>query len=40
MTCGNKRIVWWKCPSCGNEWKNSIALRTKGFGKCKVCHKR
>lgn len=40
ITCGNKKIVWWKCPICGNEWENAISLRTKGFGKCKVCHKK
>ena len=38
MTCGNKKIVWWKCSICGNEWKNSVALRTKGFGRCKKCN--
>ena len=40
ITIGSHKKVYWKCPICGNEWKNSIALRTKGFGKCKVCHKR
>ena len=38
MTCGNKKVVWWKCCICGNEWQNSIALRTKGFGRCKKCN--
>lgn len=29
--------VWWKCQSCGNEWKTIIAHRTAGSGcpKCK-----
>lgn len=38
MTCGNKKVVWWKCSRCGNEWENSVALRTKGFGRCKKCN--
>lgn len=37
MTCKNKKVVWWKCSKCGNEWENSVALRTKGFGRCKKC---
>lgn len=37
MTCKNKKIIWWKCSKCGNEWKNSVALRTQGFGRCKKC---
>ncbi len=37
VTCGTKRIVWWKCSLCGHEWENSVALRTKGFGKCPIC---
>ena len=37
MTCKNKRIVWWKCKVCANEWQSSVALRTKGFGKCRKC---
>ena len=38
MTCKNKKIVWWKCSICGNEWENSVALRTQGFGRCKKCN--
>ena len=37
MTCKNKKIIWWKCSKCGYEWQNSVALRTKGFGRCKNC---
>jgi len=40
MTCKNKKIVWWKCSICGNEWENAVALRTQGFGKCKKCYKK
>lgn len=28
--------VWWKCKSCGYEWKTRIATRTAGIG-CKKC---
>lgn len=40
LTCGNKKVVWWKCSIRGYEWKNSISLRTKGFGKCKSCYNK
>lgn len=40
MTCGNKKVVWWKCSKCGNEWKNAVSLRTQGFGKCKNCNNK
>ena len=40
MTCKNKREVWWKCSKCGYEWKSTISLRTRGYGKCKKCKKR
>lgn len=28
--------VWWKCSSCGNEWKTSIYNRNRGAG-CNIC---
>ncbi len=37
-TCNNKKVVWWKCSKCGHEWEKSVALRTKGFGRCPNCN--
>ena len=37
ISYGTNKKVWWKCSKCGNEWENSVALRTKGFGRCKKC---
>ena len=39
-TCKNKRVVWWKCSKCGNEWQSAISLRTRGYGRCKKCKKK
>ena len=30
-------IVWWKCPKCGNEWKQRISHISNGIG-CPNCH--
>lgn len=27
-SCNSNEIVWWKCKSCGHEWKTSINHRT------------
>lgn len=26
----SRRNVWWKCKTCGNEWKSVIDSRVKG----------
>ena len=31
--------VWWKCKTCGNEWKSVISARVKGTS-CPVCAER
>lgn len=40
VTCNDKRIIWWKCSKCGNEWESSISGRRR-FGngnlRCKKC---
>ena len=38
ITAGTPRKVWWKCKTCGNEWRTSVASRT-GDNKtgCPVC---
>jgi predicted nucleic acid-binding Zn-ribbon protein len=28
--------VWWRCATCGHEWRTAVATRTKGSG-CPVC---
>ena len=37
--CANGTNVWWKCKECGNEWKMTIAARTRGSG-CPKCAKQ
>ena len=38
VTCGSARMVWWKCPSCGYEWRNLVYSRAghQNSG-CPVC---
>lgn len=36
---GSDERVWWKCPTCGNEWQTSISHRTSGTG-CNVCYRK
>ena len=36
VTSGSGKIVWWKCPRCGYEWKAEIASRSSGKG-CPCC---
>ncbi|MBQ7223193.1 MAG: DUF559 domain-containing protein [Erysipelotrichaceae bacterium] len=38
FTRASSEKVWWLCPRCGNEWKKSIHLRSKGQG-CPECAK-
>ena len=33
------KIVWWKCQTCGHEWKTVISNRSNGHG-CPKCRKR
>ena len=35
----SRRNVWWKCNTCGNEWKSVINARVKGTV-CPVCADR
>ncbi len=38
--CRSGQMVWWKCPTCGREWRSRIIERTtKGQG-CKVCRNK
>lgn len=34
---GEKTEVYWKCPSCGNEWTAKILTRAHGYKKCSIC---
>lgn len=36
--CGSNKTIWWKCASCGNEWRAPISRRTAG-SKCSICAK-
>ena len=36
VTAHSSRKVWWKCITCGNEWKASIDHRSRGRG-CPKC---
>jgi DNA-directed RNA polymerase subunit RPC12/RpoP len=38
VTTTSKKKVWWKCSTCGHEWKAAIADRCAGQG-CKKCLK-
>ena len=33
---GSKRKVWWKCSTCGYEWKSIVYDRARGIG-CPAC---
>ena len=35
---GSSFVAWWKCRTCGYEWKTSIYHRVNGTG-CKECNK-
>lgn len=34
---GSHRVVWWKCPECGNSWETKIVSRASHTG-CPKCH--
>ena len=36
---GSSERVWWRCSTCGNEWRTSISHRTSGDG-CNVCYRK
>lgn len=36
VTSRSHKNVWWKCSTCGNEWKASVSNRAAGKG-CPVC---
>jgi hypothetical protein len=36
ISAGSNDKVWWKCLTCGNEWKASISSRNNGRG-CSIC---
>ena len=41
FSVGSSQSVWWKCPTCGHEWKigiNSMTGKKRGIG-CAVCSK-
>lgn len=38
VTKGSSQEFWWKCSTCGHEWKTSVYVRTSGHG-CPVCAK-
>ena len=29
--------LWWRCASCGHEWKTAVSTRTDGSG-CPACY--
>ncbi len=36
----SREYAWWKCLSCGNEWKTQIASRTKTGAGCPKCARK
>jgi len=36
VAAGSNRKVWWRCESCGHEWRTRVCTRTAGAG-CPVC---
>lgn len=37
VTYGYNNSVWWKCHTCGYEWKTDVAHRVAGDSGCAVC---
>ena len=35
ITCGSKKIVWWKCEK-NHEWQEQVEIRNRGYG-CPYC---
>ena len=40
VTAGSGAKVWWKCKTCGYEWRTSIGHRTSGGTGCPKCKKQ
>ena len=38
LVAGSNKNVWWKCGTCGHEWRTNPAARMRGRG-CPVCNK-
>lgn len=36
-TTGSKELIWWKCKTCGHEWKASISNRATKKSGCPKC---
>lgn len=34
---GSNKVVWWRCPKCGNSWQSSVVNRNKHHS-CPNCH--
>jgi len=34
----SSRRLWWRCGSCGHEWRTAVSTRTDGSG-CPACHR-
>ena len=34
---GSAKRVWWRCPTCGGEWRTSVALRINQDTGCPYC---
>ena len=41
ITCGSNKYVWWKCKTCGHEWKTKVANRAGTLKRsCPVCARK
>lgn len=36
VTANSDLLVWWKCPLCGMEWKETVRSRVR-YGNCPQC---
>lgn len=36
----SKKVYWWKCDKCGNEWEKSVYSRCQSLSSCPVCMKK
>ena len=36
----SSKVVWWKCQTCGYEWKAKIESRNRGYCNCKACNSK
>jgi predicted nucleic acid-binding Zn-ribbon protein len=39
LGAGSGRKIWWRCPTCGHDWRAAPSSRTRGHG-CPVCGRR